>query len=151
MNRNAMTQRILIVCRGNICRSPMAEAVMRHHAASLAMKLEVVSAGLAAVAGSPIDPAAERTLTAHGLSARSHLAKQLDRDDIEHADLVLAMEQRHVDALFALSPALRGRTFLLSHWQDGTDIRDPFRRAQDAFENVYDRIESAMRYWMKKL
>lgn len=124
---------------------------MRHHASSLAMKLKVASAGLAAVAGTPIDPAAERTLAAHGLSARSHLAKQLGRDDIEHSDLVLAMEQRHVEALLALAPALRGRTFLISHWQDGADIRDPFRRAQDAFENVYERIESAMHCWMKKL
>lgn len=146
-----MSRHILIVCRGNVCRSPMAEAVMRRHLAAAAMELTVASAGLAAVNGVPIDPAAERALAAHGLSARTHRARQLDREELERSDLVLAMEQRHVAALLALSPALRGKAFLLSRWQDGADIRDPFGRAQDAFENVYARIESAVCKWRERL
>lgn len=124
---------------------------MRRYLAAATRELTVASAGLAAANGAPIDPVAERTLVAHGHSAQAHRARQLDREELGRSDLVLAMEQRHIAALLALSPSLRGKAFLLSHWQDGADIRDPFGRAQDAFENVYERIESAIRIWKERL
>ena len=142
-----MSQRILIVCRGNLCRSPMAEALMRHRASGLA----VTSAGLAAIEGSDMDPAARRALAAHGLDAQAHVARQVTLAAIERADLVLAMEQRHIAALIALSPAVRSKAYLLSRWSDKLDIDDPFGRSQDAFDRSCTIIASAVDAWLAKL
>lgn len=138
---------ILIVCKGNICRSPMAAAMFRHRLADA----EIDSAGLAAMTGSPVDAAAERTLLAHGLSASNHIARQITIADIERAELVLAMEKRQVAALLALSPTLRGRVHLFSRWTDGRDIADPHRRAQEKFDRAYELIDAAIEQWRSRL
>lgn len=136
-------RRILVVCTGNVCRSPMAEVMIRHHLAGV----RVASAGLAAMEGCPIDPCAERALAARGLSGGSHLARQVDAGLLDAADLVLAMEKRQLAALLALRPSLRGRAFLLSHRQGGFDIEDPYRRPQPVFDSVCEKIDSCIRDW----
>ena len=75
-----MIQRALIVCVGNICRSPMAEIMLRER---LAGRLQVASAGLAAVAGAPIDASAEVVLRANGLSGKDHVARKLTPGTVE--------------------------------------------------------------------
>lgn len=142
-----MPQRVLIVCRGNLCRSPMAEVLLRHYAPEVA----VTSAGLAAVEGSDMDPAARRALAAYGVNAREHCARQATMPAIEHADLVLAMEQRHIAALLALSPAVRGKALLLSHWSDNLDIADPFGHSQAEFDRICAIIASSVLAWVPKL
>jgi protein-tyrosine phosphatase len=142
-----MPRRILIVCKGNICRSPMAAAMLRRHVAAA----DIHSAGLAAMEGSPIDPAAERTLLAHGISASEHIARQINRAELDSADLVLAMEKRQVAALLALSPALRGRVLLLSRWSGGRDIADPYGRSQEKFDAAYAQIDAAVVEWRSRL
>lgn len=142
-----MPRRILIVCKGNICRSPMAAAMLRRHE----IDAEIESAGLAAMEGSAIDPAAERTLLAHGISAGEHVARQVNIAMLDGADLVLAMEKRQVAALLALSPALRGRAFLLSRWSGDRDIADPYGRSQEKFELAYARIDAAIEQWRTRL
>jgi protein-tyrosine phosphatase len=142
-----MSRRILIVCKGNICRSPMAAAMLRRHAADMVIE----SAGLAAMEGSPVDPAAERTLNAHGISASDHIARQINGRLLESADLVLAMEKRQIAALLALSPALRGRAFLLSRWSGSRDIADPYGRSQEKFDSAYAQIDAAVIEWRSRL
>ncbi len=141
--------RILIVCKANICRSPMAEVLL--HACFPRDGQHIASAGLAALRGFPIDPRAGQTLAAHGLSASAHLARQATKPLLLQSDLVLAMEQRQVAATLALCPTLRGRVLMLSHWDDGTDIEDPYGREQKAFDDTFDRIESCIRQWQTKL
>jgi protein-tyrosine phosphatase len=136
-------RRVLVVCKANICRSPMAEVLLRHRVPDI----QVASAGLAAVDGCPIDPDVERVLAAHGLTGRAHVSRRIDASLIGEADLVLAMERRHVAALLALSPSLRGKAFVLSHRQDGSDIEDPYGRRQTAFDHAYERIDSCIRDW----
>ncbi|UNK49941.1 low molecular weight phosphotyrosine protein phosphatase [Lysobacter sp. S4-A87] len=142
-----MPRRILIVCKGNICRSPMAVAMLRPHLTDA----HIDSAGLAAMQGYRVDPAAERTLRAHGLSAGDHVARQLSSADLDNAELVLAMEKRQVTALLALSPALRGRVYLLSRWSGDRDIRDPYGRTQENFDIAYGQIDAAIGEWRSRL
>ncbi|QGW65501.1 low molecular weight phosphotyrosine protein phosphatase [Lysobacter soli] len=144
-----MTHRLLIVCKGNICRSPMAEAIVR--ARLLRPGMQVASAGLAAMRGFPIDPKAQAALAAHGYDASDHIARQATKVLMQQSDLVLAMEQRQVAAVLALCPTLRGRVCMLSHWQDGSDIEDPYGRDQRAFDIAFERIESCIRDWRTKL
>ncbi|HEY5802766.1 MAG TPA: low molecular weight protein-tyrosine-phosphatase [Lysobacter sp.] len=142
-----MSRRILIVCKGNICRSPMAEAMLRRHATGLSIN----SAGLAAMEGHPVDATAEKTLLAHGFSASEHVARQVSHEELDSADLVLAMEKRQVMALLALSPTLRGRVQVLTHWSGGRDIADPYGRSQAKFDLVYEQIDAAISAWRSRL
>jgi protein-tyrosine phosphatase len=104
---------ILVVCTGNICRSPMGEALLRHHLSAAGVDLEVASAGTHASGTSPatghgIDVMAER-----GIDLTGHRSTRLDTDALVDADLVLAMTREHETAVGLLDPSARGRTFLL--------------------------------------
>ncbi|HZX78030.1 MAG TPA: low molecular weight protein-tyrosine-phosphatase [Lysobacter sp.] len=144
-----MSARLLIVCKGNICRSPMAEVLLRERLANTNLNIE--SAGLAAMRGAPIDPRAEASLQRHGLTAASHVGRQANKQMLQQSDLVLAMEQRQVAAVLALCPTLRGRVLMLSHWVGGEDIEDPYGRRQEVFDAAFDRIDECVRAWHTKL
>ena len=136
---------ILVVCVGNVCRSPMAECLLRDRIGR--PDFVVASAGLAALAGQPVDPCAESVLDAHGLSANSHVARQVDEAMIDAADIVMVMEKAQILAVHALAPNAIGKTFLLGKWLGAVDIPDPFRRRQEQFEHVYRMIELAVESW----
>jgi protein-tyrosine phosphatase len=104
-------KRILIVCVGNICRSPMAEALLREHLRGRDVTIE--SAGLAALVGKPIDVDAGAVLAGHGLAADAHCARKLTPELVSAADLVLVMDQRQLSAVRAIAPQATGKTFLL--------------------------------------
>jgi len=127
----------------------MAEAIVR--ARLLRNGMQVASAGLAAMRGFPIDPHAQASLAMHGYDGGEHVARQASKPLMLQSDLVLAMEQRQVAAVLALCPTLRGRVCMLTHWQDGSDIDDPYGREQHAFDLAFDRIESCIRDWRTKL
>lgn len=100
--------RVLVVCTGNICRSPYVE----HRLRALVPGLDVTSRGIDALAGSPMDPSMARLLAAHGTSADSFRARQLTADDLA-ADLVLTMSTRQRSVLLEEQPAAARRTVLL--------------------------------------
>ncbi|BCT96469.1 protein-tyrosine-phosphatase [Lysobacter helvus] len=146
----AMIERILIVCVGNICRSPMAEIVLRHHLGG-GDHVRVESAGLAALVGNPIDPLAQRVLEANGLSGTEHVARQVTAAMIGTADLVLAMQKRHLDAIHAISPQARGKTFLMGRWSGNTEVSDPYGKTQPVFEASYRDIDRMAHDWRMHL
>jgi len=145
-----MIQRILILCVGNICRSPMAEVLLRKHLGE-GSDIVVESAGLAAVVGNPADPLAEKVLGHNGLSAEGHVARQVTPEMIGRADLVLAMQKRHVDAIHAISPQARGKTFLLGRWEGNCEVPDPYGKTLPVFEENYRLIERTVRAWRMHL
>lgn len=145
-----MTQRILIVCKGNICRSPMAEIALREKLKGND-NVRVESAGLAAMVGYPIDPAAARVLAMRGLDASAHVARQIDIAQIRDAHLVLAMERRQLVALQGMAPWTRSKTFLLGEWSGRSEIPDPYGRSDDMFDGVYSMIDSALDAWLHRL
>ncbi len=144
-----MVHRILIVCVGNICRSPTAEVMLRDRLRGKDMRVE--SAGLAALVGQPIDPTAESVLARHGLSAKDHVARQLSPSMLSEADMVLAMDNRHISAIQALAPQARGKTFLLGRWQSDQPIPDPYGRDVTVFERTFGMIEDAVDAWRTRL
>jgi low molecular weight protein-tyrosine phosphatase len=144
-----VSYRILVVCIGNVCRSPMAECVMRDRLQDQDVLVE--SAGLAALAGQPVEPLAESVLADHGLSAQSHVARQVDASMAAAADLVLVVEKIQIAALHALSPDTLGKTFLLGKWLGAVDIPDPFRRKREHFAHVYRMIDLAVQSWCVRI
>jgi protein-tyrosine phosphatase len=145
-----MFQNVLVVCIGNICRSPTAEVLFRHRLGE-GSKVTVSSAGLGAMVGHGIDRTALDLLSEHGMDGSAHRGRQLDRSLLRAADLVLAMERDHVGSVTRMAPEASGKVFLLDRWLDGQDIPDPYRQSRPAFEHVYTLIDNSVNSWMKYL
>ncbi|TDO16626.1 MULTISPECIES: low molecular weight protein-tyrosine-phosphatase [Halomonas] len=145
-----MFQRILIVCTGNICRSPVAAALLQRRLPGLAVE----SAGLGALVGQPVDDQARRLAMADGLDLDAHRARQLDDPLLAEADLVLVMTDGQRQALARRWPQARGKTLLMGKWLDPQapiDIPDPYRKSVDVFEHVYQLLDEATRLWSQRL
>lgn len=144
-----MVKKILIVCIGNICRSPTAENLLR--GALAPSNVKVSSAGLAALVDSPIEPTARIVLEEHGFLPGEHKAIQLTPQAVSESDLVLVMEQRHINGVLNIAPEARGKVLMLGKWQDDREISDPYRQGKPAFVHAYALIEEAVHAWAQRL
>lgn len=142
-----MINRILVICTGNICRSPLAEALLRAQLPDL----EVGSAGIGALVGHEADVNAAAVAIEQGLDVSAHRARQLDDALIADSDLVLAMDNGHVNWVNQQFPHARGRVFLLGHWDGGAEVPDPYGQSLDNFRQVYERLEPFAQSWIRRL
>lgn len=145
--------RILFVCLGNICRSPTAEAVMRHRAvaAGLDHLVEVDSAGTGAWhAGDGPDERARDEAARRGI-AMAGRARQVHAGDFEYFDLVIAMDRGNVDALHevAVDAPHRDKVHLLRSFDPDADgdleVPDPYYGGPSGFADVFDQVDAACR------
>jgi protein-tyrosine phosphatase len=134
-----MIDRILVVCVGNICRSPMAEGLLRSRLGNRP-GLAVGSAGLAALVGEPADPMAQLLMRERGIYIGGHRARQLTPELATAHDLVLVMEEELERAVVELVPAARGRVHRLGRF-GRFDVPDPYQRDRTAFEEALRLIE----------
>jgi protein-tyrosine phosphatase len=143
--------RVLMVCSGNICRSPTAEGVLRAklQAAGLADRVVVDSAGTHGFhLAEPPDPRARRHALARGYDLSKQRARQIEPADFERFDCLLAMDEGHRRSLLDMAPAgLEGRvgllmSFALEH-AGQTEVPDPYFGAAAGFEHVLDLVEDA--------
>jgi protein-tyrosine phosphatase len=142
---------LLIVCTGNICRSPVAEIIFRQRLeASARWNGRVRSAGIDALVDQGADPTVLGMMRERGFDLAPHRARQLTPEHVREADLVLVMETHQRDALLDLDPTARGKTFRLGHWIDA-DIPDPFRRGDDAHRATIELIFAASAPWLDRL
>jgi protein-tyrosine phosphatase len=139
---------VLVVCLGNVCRSPIAASILQWQLGDRAC---VQSAGIAAVEGLPIDPTAEAVLAGHGLDASRHRSRRITQGLLQAAGIVLVMERRQLAALCATAPEATGKTFLLDKWVASRDIPDPYRQPRSVFERVYQMIEQGTSAWLPYL
>lgn len=97
--------RILFVCLGNICRSTMAEYVMRHlvHERGLEDEIRCDSAGTSTEEqGNPVHPGTQRVLARHGVPCGNHRARQMRRADYDAYDLIVGMDEGNLDAIYRI-------------------------------------------------
>ena len=137
---------ILVVCVGNICRSPMAEALLKQRYPDKAID----SAGVGALVGHPADPAALEIMTKQQLDITNHVAKQIDEKLVLKADLIFTMSDSQTKWIEERWPFCRGKTFKLGHWTD-KDIADPYRHEITAFETAYQDIVDGLEQWADKI
>ena len=112
--RPAAGATVLLVCTGNVCRSPAAELLLRSALEALdAVDVTVTSAGTRALVGQPVHPPMARLLTDAGVPVGSFAARQLTAELVAEADLVLALAREHRSAVVTLVPGALRRTLLL--------------------------------------
>ena len=142
-----MFEKILVVCVGNICRSPTGERLLRERLPGR----QVSSAGVSALVDKPADKVASEVAQQHGFSLEGHSARQLTRELCQDADLILVMEKGHISAVTAIDPGARGKTMLFGQWLHKKSIPDPYRQNDEMFEAVFEQLETAATRWAEKL
>jgi protein-tyrosine phosphatase len=130
-----MFTRILMVCVGNVCRSPMAEAVFASRLAGRGVRAVVESAGIAPVVGRPADPIARELMRERGLDISRHRSRQLSPWIARSFDIILVMESDQVRAVERIFPGARGRVHRIGRWGD-FDVPDPYQRDRVVFEQA---------------
>lgn len=138
-------KKILVVCTGNICRSPLAEFWLRQQ---LGEEARVESAGTGALVGMKADPLAIEVGHRHGLDLDSHIARQVTPTMLRDADLVLAMEGGHRRALLEIAPWAQGKVWRFGH-ASNEDVADPYGLGRDVFESVFGNIARLGSTWLK--
>jgi len=142
--------KILFVCTGNICRSPTAEGVLRHYAMRMQLNVLVASAGTQGYhVGEAPDSRSIATAKRRGVDISAQRAMRVSVKDFHEYDLILAMDTGHLQTLKRLQPSGSKAVlelFLPYAGIAGTlDVPDPYYSGQDAFDAVYELIDSGVK------
>ena len=142
--------KVLFICAGNICRSPTAEAVLRHRVAKegTALQIEIESAGIGGWhIGSPPDRRTQEAAKRRGYDMSAQRARQVVREDFERFDLILAMDLENLADLRRQAPAqAHGKIRLFVDFIESgevDEVPDPYYGGEAGFEQVLDLVEQA--------
>jgi protein-tyrosine phosphatase len=141
-----MIRRVLVVCIGNICRSPMAEGLLKR---SLPDR-QISSAGLAALTGYGADPIAVQIMAEQGIDIGAHRARTVTDVLARESDLILVMDSQQQQQIATEYPHTRGKVFRLGETTK-QDIPDPYRQSAEVFRSSFDLIASGSSAWVKRI
>lgn len=146
-----MFNSVLVVCVGNICRSPVGERLLVRNLGAAGAQVRIGSAGIGALVGHAADDLASEVAAGAGLSLDGHVARQFTRDLGAQHDLILVMEPGHKMEIARLSPDVSGKTMLFDHWTGGKAIPDPYGKSRALHEAVFAQIDAAATAWAARL
>lgn len=157
MNQKNSTDKVLnvlVVCLGNICRSPAAQGILEDNINKRSLNINVDSAGTAAyhVRNSP-DRRSISTLSLRGLDISQQQARQVKSSDFEYFDWILAMDKSNLKDLQSSCPAsLSHKLALFSSFSGANeDVADPYYGADDGFERMADHLERLSQSFLDKI
>jgi len=142
-----MFNSILVVCVGNICRSPTAERMLRKAFPGK----KIASAGLAALVGFEADEMARIVALENGIDLSKHQARQLSVELCHEFDLILVMEKNFIEEINKLAPEARGKIMIYGHWMNDLNILDPYKKSREAYDYVFYLLSSATKEWVRVL
>ena len=137
---------ILVICIGNICRSPMAEALLKRALPGR----KVHSAGLGALVGKGADPSSIQLMEEQGIDIKGHVAQQLTQALVSEAEVILVMDtdqKRYIESTYM---GARGKVFRLGEAAK-VDIPDPYREGIDSFRHAQRLIEDGVQVWASQI
>jgi protein-tyrosine phosphatase len=140
---------VAFVCRGNLCRSPFAAALL----AGACPELLVTSFGLDAGGGHPAEQVAQSHARAYGVDLGAHRTRRLDSDAVRGADLLLVMEAWQATAIARRWPAARDRVRLLGDFlkEPPFEIEDPWGQPEPVWFRSYRRIDASIARLIERL
>lgn len=139
-----MKKRILFICHGSICRSPMAMFIMRDMVKKIGVAEDFVIDAAATSTeeiGNPVYPPAKRKLNSEGINCDGHHARQLRKEDYKNYDYLIGMDSmniRNINRIIGSDPENKVYRLLDFVDEDGADIKDPWYT--DDFDTCYDEI-----------
>jgi protein-tyrosine phosphatase len=137
---------ILTLCIGNICRSPLAQALLARDLPGHT----VWSAGMGALVGQAADPLSVQVAAAHGLDISAHRAQQVTSWLCQQTELILVMEQAHKSQLEQQFPMVRGKVFALGQYGQ-FEISDPYLQPLEAFDTAFAAIAQGVADWVPRI
>ncbi|MCG5072826.1 low molecular weight protein-tyrosine-phosphatase [Paraburkholderia tagetis] len=137
-----MIDHVLVVCEGNICRSPLACAMLAQALPDIGFS----SAGTHALVGEGADPLVLEMARERGVQLEEHVATALTDEQVRAADLILTMTKVQREQIEHAWPYARGKVYRLNE-NDGVDVVDPYRRHRMAFELAFAQIEHGVAHW----
>ena len=148
-------RRVLFLCTGNTCRSPLAEVIAREAAKRRDLEIEFDSAGVMAMDGAPASDGSEIVAGQHGLDLRPHRAKQITSDLARSTDLILAMDQGHLAVAAPLAPdGRRNRVTSYLPLDDaryGQAVPDPYGGWMEQYQEAYALLEASISAFLDSL
>ncbi|OLQ92099.1 hypothetical protein BIY22_16445 [Vibrio panuliri] len=146
-----MFNRILVVCSGNICRSPLAKILFEKHLPSK----QVDSAGLYVASNQLTNrcahPSAIQVANTVQLDLSNHRAKQISPDLVEASDLILVMSHQHAEEIHLSVKGARSKTLLIGQWLGIGEIEDPICGDAVKFAECFATLEKCVLSWKKRI
>jgi protein-tyrosine phosphatase len=142
-----MFNNILVVCVGNICRSPIGEGLLQ----AKLPDANISSAGIGAMIGYPAAPHSIHLMRQQGFDISTHIARQIDRQMVSDADLILTMEERHNQYIRAKFIGTAGKVHLIGKWIDNHEIADPIGKDERAYSIAMANIARGIDLWVEQI
>jgi protein-tyrosine phosphatase len=151
MSMSECPQRVLAVCLGNICRSPMAEGLLRHHIQINGLRVKVDSAGTNGLHnGEAPDRRAQQEMRRHGLDITKQVSRKLSRTDFENFDLILVMDESNLRDALELAGDRDDWKDKVQLFLDEANVPDPYYGGAEGFAHVYRMIDEAAEDWVSR-
>lgn len=149
-------KRILFICTGNTCRSPMAEALTNHYIQQnhqLKDKIKASSAGIFASESDRAAYASLQVMKKKGIDLMGHKSRRLTSKDLAKADVVLGMTGNHKESVLLMEPRMEGKVFTLPEYlglENEKDIPDPFGQGQEIYQKTAKELEGFILQMIEK-
>lgn len=145
-----MISSILVLCIGNICRSPLAEAYLKQELLKQGSDIHVSSAGLEPLHDYPAHDNSIAIANTEGFSLDGHKARKVTQDLIQKSQLVLVMTNNQVKEVLQRFPEARGKVFLIQN-KPPMDIADPYQKDPQAYADAWKLIQKGIDHWVTAL